>query len=384
MMKVKLRYVLGFLLLLMNTTNVFAMSGMDIMPTQQEPVQEEMTGEVISIIEDETYEFETSGGTYTIREQVLKVRILDGDRKGELVEVINSIDELLAYNLEVSEGDKVILFYSEYENAYHILEMKRDHAILWLVITFVIIMSLIGGWKGVKSLISLGITLFAIMGIFLPRVLKGENPLMLAIIISIIVTFFTLILIAGFNKKSLTALIGISFGVISAGLLALFFGRMAYLTGLSTSEAQMLLYIPQLQELDFALRFGDLLFASILLGTLGAVMDVCISIASSITEVYEANPLLKVKDLFFAGMNIGKDIMGTMSNTLILAYVGSSIHLLLLYLAYDTPVREILNQEMIATEIVRSLTGTIGLVLAIPITAIVGALLCKHTVNMKV
>ncbi|TCT14100.1 putative membrane protein [Natranaerovirga pectinivora] len=335
------------------------------------------TGEVISIISDEKIEYETSGGAYTFRQQVMKVKLLDGKYQGQLVEVVNDIDDMMAYQLIVSKGDKVIVFLSEYDNQFRIFDMKRDSQILWLVILFMAIMLIIGGWKGFKSILSLLITLIAIVGVFLPRVLKGDNPLVLSIIISIIVTFFTILIISGVNKKSITAIMGISFGVISAGLIALIFGQLTHLTGIASSEAQMLMYIPQVLNEGLQLDFGDLLFASILLGTLGAVMDVCISIASAISEIYDANPALKVRQLFWSGMNIGRDIMGTMSNTLILAYVGSSIHIMLLYLAYELPLKDILNQELVATEIVRALTGTIGLVLSIPLTALTGAILYK-------
>ncbi len=145
------------------------------------------------------------------------------------------------------------------------------------------------------------------------------------------------------------------------------------MTGMSTEEASMLLYIPQGIQFDFK----ALLFSGILLGALGAVMDVAMSIASSIEEVYKANKELSRGELFSAGMEVGKDVMGTMSNTLILAYTGSSIPLLLLFMAYDTPLVRMLNLDIIATEIVRSLAGSIGLILTIPLTAVVTVLLLK-------
>lgn len=146
------------------------------------------------------------------------------------------------------------------------------------------------------------------------------------------------------------------------------------MTGMSSEEATMLLYIPQ----GIAFDFKALLFSGILLGgALGAVMDVAMSIASSIEEVYKANKELSRGQLFSAGMEVGKDVMGTMSNTLILAYTGSSIPLLLLFMAYDTPTVRMLNLDIIATEIVRSLAGSIGLILTIPLTAVVTVLLLK-------
>jgi uncharacterized membrane protein len=334
-------------------------------------------GQVISVIKDEVTIHETSGGDYRLRQQLLKVKILEGEYKNQLMEVYNNIDEMLAINIIIEEGDRVLLaiFDDAYGFEVQIYDLKRDNALYWLTGIFIVFMLVIGRFKGLKSLVSLLITLYAIIGIFLPRVLKGDPPLLLASVIAIIVTFISIALISGINRKSVAAIIGTSIGVICAGLLALFFGKMAHLSGVSTSEAQMLMYIPQGVDFDFT----GLLFAGILLGTLGAVMDVCMSIASSITEIFEANPKLSMKNLFVSGMNIGKDVMGTMSNTLILAYVGSSLHLMLLFLAYEMPFKELANNDLIATEIVRSLTGTIGLILSVPITAFVAAFLVKKT-----
>ena len=138
-------------------------------------------------------------------------------------------------------------------------------------------------------------------------------------------------------------------------------------------EAMMLAYIPQ--EVNF--DFRSLLFSGIILGSLGAVMDVGMSISSAIEEIYNANSNITRKDLFTSGMNVGKDIMGTMTNTLILAYTGSSIPILLLFMAYETSMIKILNLDIIATEVIRSLAGSIGLVLTIPLTAFIASVLIK-------
>lgn len=155
-------------------------------------------------------------------------------------------------------------------------------------------------------------------------------------------------------------------------------GYYGSLSGLGTTEAQMLLYATDTLKLDFK---GILFFASILLGTLGAVMDVCMSISSSITELKENNPLMSVNQLFKSGMNIGKDVMGTMSNTLILAYAGTSMCLMLLFMVNNMSLAHIVNMEQISTEIVRAMAGTIGLIISIPITAIVASLLAKADYN---
>ncbi|RYD06678.1 hypothetical protein N752_03115 [Desulforamulus aquiferis] len=232
-------------------------------------------------------------------------------------------------------------------------------------------MIVIGGIKGLKSVISLGVTGAGIFYILLPMLFKGYDPILSTVFVAAVLTSFTMILVHGFNIKTFSGIIGTTSGVVVAGVLAMLVGKAARLTGFSSEEMQMLLYIPQ--QVDF--NFQGLLFAGMIIGALGAVMDVGISVASAIEEVKRVNPLLKKKELVQAGMNVGRDIMGTMANTLILAYTGGAIPLILIFMAYEMPFLKIINLDLIATEIVRALTGSIGLILAIPITAVVAGML---------
>jgi len=166
--------------------------------------------------------------------------------------------------------------------------------------------------------------------------------------------------------------------VLVAGGIAFFVGSLASLTGLGDEEAQMLMYIPQQVNFDFK----GILFAGIIIGALGAVMDVGMSIASSMREVEAAKPEITTKDLIRSGMNVGRDIMGTMSNTLILAYTGGSLQLMLLFMAHDFSLTEVINWDMIASEVVRALAGSIGLIFTIPLTAMVaGTIGREHRVK---
>lgn len=236
-------------------------------------------------------------------------------------------------------------------------------------------MVLIGRIKGLKAVVSLTITGIVVMNFMLPLILKGHNPIWIAILSAIIITSVTFIIIAGVNIKSFSAIVGTVGGVVSAGVLAFIVGSLAKLTGLSSEEASMLMYIPQ--QINFDYR--GLLFSGIIIGTLGAVMDIGMSIASAMYEMKTINPEIPPSKLIASGLNIGRDVMGTMSNTLILAYTGSSVPLLLLFMAYKTPLIEILNLDMIATEIVRALVGSIGLIVAIPITALSTGLILKYS-----
>lgn len=301
--------------------------------------------------------------------QEANVKLLNGKYKGQVIKVIHYIDKTMAYNVKLSKGDEIYCML-EYDDEGNILsgsvyEFRRDKFIYVLLAIFILLMIGIGGIKGLKSLVTLILTLVGIYYMLI-GIINGGNPILLSIIACIIITILTIIIIAGINIKSISAIIGTMSGVIIAGILALIISNYANLSGLGSTDAQSLVH-------NTNFDFKGILFASILLGTLGAVMDVCMSISSSINEIRIVNSSLKTFDLFKAGMNIGRDIMGTMSNTLILAYVGASMFLLLLFLVNNVPYFDIINMDLIATEIVRALAGTIGIMVSLPITAFVSS-----------
>ncbi len=337
-------------------------------------------GKVIEIVSEEDSDIETSGGTYGQVTQTVNVKILNKDRKGEIVEVKNYIDEIMAYSIEVEKGDDVYIFFETdqagNEGEAHIQEFRRDKDLYILAAVFALLMIIVGGTKGVKSLITLSLTVAGIYYMMV-GIVSGGNPVLLSVIVSFVVTLVTMFLVAGFNLKAVAGIIGTFGGVIIAGLIAIVVSRTSNLTGLGTTEAQMLMY----SQNAVTLNIHGILFASILLGTLGAVMDVCMSIASAINEIKEANPYMGVAALFKSGMNIGRDVMGTMVNTLILAYVGSSVFLILIFMVNNVPMIDIINMDLVATEIMRAIAGTIGLICAIPLTAIVAAYLEKKKIS---
>jgi uncharacterized membrane protein len=234
---------------------------------------------------------------------------------------------------------------------------------------------IMGGKKGVKSIISLTITVGAVFGLLLPLIFEGNDPILTTIVVAAGITALTLTLIGGISVKTFAAIVGTTGGVIVAGIFAIIVGTTAYLTGFSGEEIQRLMYIPG--QVKFDCR--GILFAGMIIGALGAVMDVGMSIASAVEEVKKAKPSLGAVSLTRAGMNVGKDIMGTMANTLILAYTGGAIPLMLVFMAYHTPFIKIINLDSIATEVVRALAGSIGIVMAIPITSITAGILLSFT-----
>lgn len=337
-------------------------------------------GKIIEITRDEKVNLDTSGGAYEQRIQEADVKLTQGPYEGQIVKVINTMDQVLAYDIELYENRQiyVMMQYAEDGSIDHglVYRYKRDTSIYVLIGIFVALMVVIGGWEGIRTLITLCLTMGGVF-YMLVGISRGGDPVILSVFVSIVVVIVTMFVVAGFSSKALSAIMGTLGGVFISGIIAIIFSHYAVLTGLGTQEAQFLMF----SQGDITFDFGKILFASILLGTLGAVMDVCISIASAINEITAANPFMLKTDLFRAGMNIGRDIMGTMANTLILAYAGSSIFLILVFMMNDIPYFDIINMDIIATEIVRAIGGTIGLILSIPLTAYVSAVLEKRGIG---
>ncbi|MGL5694705.1 MAG: YibE/F family protein, partial [Peptostreptococcaceae bacterium] len=191
------------------------------------------------------------------------------------------------------------------------------------------------------------------------------NTILASVIIVVLSTAVTMILLNGISKKTLVACISCILCTVIAGMIAYLFGKVTNISTYNTSEMQDLLFVAQ----NTSLKIKDLLFAGILIASLGAIMDTTMSITSSIFEMKEVGNNLSKKQLFESGMNIGKDIMGTMTNTLILAFTGSSINILIIYFMYRLPYIQLINIDLIVLEIVQGLSGGIAVILSIPVTA---------------
>lgn len=310
--------------------------------------------------------------------QIVKITILEGIHKGYECDAkyqlnYDYIGEL--NTIQLSVGDQVFVhFYENKEGVIedvYIVEIARDRYLGYLILGFIVLLLLIGRSKGLKAIISLFITIASIFKILLPSILKGHDPIIVTILLCIGIICISLMVIGGINKKTIAAILGTSGGVVFAGIIAIFVGSLAKITGLGQEETQMLIEIPQNLQLDLS----GILFCGIIIGTMGATMDVAISVASAMHEIKLNSPRIKTLSLISAGMNVGKDAMATMANTLILAYTGGSIQLMLLLMAYDTPFVQIVNWDMISAEILRAIAGSMGIIIAIPITAIISGII---------
>jgi uncharacterized membrane protein len=316
--------------------------------------------------------FDETGGYSAKGLQTLRVKVLTGTYAGEEVVIENHFTDNPAMDIRVEKGDTVVLYMDERDEVtFHIIDFVRQRYVFAIVLVFICLLLLIGRISGLKSFITLTLTGLIVIKVMLPLILKGFNPIGASSLSAAVITILTFAIVAGVNTKSLSAIFGTLCGVLSASLIAYVTGSLANLTGLSSDEATMLVYIPQNIEFDFM----GLLFAGIIIGTLGAVMDVAMSISSAMYEMKSINPEMTTGKLVKSGFNIGRDIMGTMTNTLILAYTGSSIFLMLVFLAYETTVIRIINMDVIATEIIRAVSGSIGIILSIPATVLLSAFL---------
>ncbi|MCT4543693.1 MAG: YibE/F family protein [Vallitalea sp.] len=329
--------------------------------------------EVLSILED------TIDEENCTRYQKVLVDITERDLS-EQIEVENIINTASIYKIIVKPGDEVIIVVNKTDDSIdsgRIYSYARDKYLIYLLLVFIGALILFGGKNGLYSIISLAICVGLILFAFFPLILKSINPIIVVSGISIIATFATLSIIGGFNIKTYAAIIGTIGGVITSGLLTFYFGALTHIQGIGDEDVELLSYFQK----GYNLNFRDLLYAGIIIGALGAIMDVSMSIASSMEELYENNPRIGKNKLLKAGMRIGKDIMGTMSNTLILAYAGNSISMILVFFLYNRSFIQFINSDQIAGEILRALCGSIGLIFSIPITSFAFISICKPKKN---
>ena len=241
---------------------------------------------------------------------------------------------------------------------------------IWLMVAiFVAIVVAVGGRKGVSSILSLIFTMLCIFYIFLPMIYKGISPIIAAIFVVIFTTVVTMAMVDGITKKSISAMLGTIIGVVFAGIFAVIFGKVTTITGYNVSDIENLVYISEMTDI----KIGELLFAGILIASLGAVMDVGMSIASTINELKEQNPQMTSKELFQSGMNVGRDMMGTMTNTLILAFTGGSINTLVFIFAYNYEYLQVVNMFSVGIEIMQGLSSSLGVIMAVPFTSYIAS-----------
>ena len=318
----------------------------------------------------------------TVQEVVIEILEGEYETKEYTTDYVLSYDidgKILAYELE--EGDKVIAQIAKSDDGaitVTVQDVQRNNYITIMFILFLASVIGVGGKQGVKAVIGLLITILSVWFILVKGIFAGWDPIWTSIGTSAVIIVLTFLVIGGISRKIVTAAIGTLGGVVMAGVMAAIFSHLAKLSGACEDAIQL-----SINMTTITFNFRDLIFAGIVVSALGACMDVSMSIASSLDEIKNKPKDITWQELFKSGMTIGRDVIGTMTNTLILAYVGGALKLILLFLACEIPFVDILNKETIAEEIISAIAGSMGVVYTVPITAFVYAFLNRKKTIYK-
>lgn len=325
---------------------------------------------VVEEVESSTVSWNDSVGR-NLGTQKLRVLIKTGDHAGQTVEVTN--DLAATHNIEAAEGMSVVVKVDDPQGSvepfYSVFNYDRTVPIAAILALFVLIMVLIGGLKGLKSLVGLVFSLFTIMEFLLPTIYHGASPILMGCVTALIITVLNMVLLNGPSRKTVAAIISTMMGVLAAVILYLVFSGAMRLSGYNLDQAEELLAVHSATGLDV----GQIMFVGVVISALGAVMDMCMSVASSLFEMARLREGMDERQVMASGMNIGRDMIGTMCMTLILAFAGTAIASLLVMVAYGAQLDTLLASDFVASELLQSFIGGMAVVLSVPITAAVCA-----------
>lgn len=336
----------------------------------------EMDGETIRarVIRVVDTKVENISGENEILTVTFKAKALSGELRGKTLDVIQEIDRSYAFSPRQVEQNDTVLIESYRENGerlFYFGDYVRITPLIWLLVIFCVLVIVFSRAQGVKTIVSLGLTCLSVFFVLIPAILNGHNIYFWSIIVCIYMTVMTLAIISGYNKKALCACIGCMSGVLCSGLIVLITDKFLNLTGMLEEES---IYLLQLYP-DNPINLKAVIFAMIIVGAVGAVMDVSMSISSSLYELKQKSPSIKPTELMHSGFTIGRDMMGTMANTLVLAYIGSSLTCVLLMVAYNANIEQVINKEVIIAEILQALAGSMGMLLTLPLTSAICAVI---------
>ncbi len=330
-------------------------------------------GRVLEVLEEKIKPHELYPGR-KIGRQELRVLITSGNYKGQTFDVSNNIS-----------AERNIIAHPNMKAVFTLREQGKDSIGIWLYgyesdkwiyilgILFFGTILILSGRKGLESILALSFTTTVVFFILIPIIFNGGSPIIWSIVLSIIITTISMLLIGEFDKKTLSAITGTICGIVVAGVMAYTFGSLSKLSNIYLDYGDQLMYLSS----KYPIKIDGLIFTGILIASLGAVMDVAMSISSAATEL-ALNSNISGKDLFISVMNIGRDIMGTMTNTLILAFTGGALNLLLMIWGFRMGYNQVMNMPIFATEVVQALSGSIGIVLTVPFTAAISTWLLSQ------
>ena len=306
-------------------------------------------------------------------EQLLLAEVKTGQYKGETLQVYGYVGPL--YGGQLKEGDGATLLISTYADGSHtatVYEYDRLPALVVIVVLFLAATVAVGGKVGAKSLVALAVTLVCLFWVLIPLLMKGAPTLLTVFLVCAYITVVTMVILGGVQRKTVCA----ALGTIAGTALALLFGLLAQsltrVDGLRLADVEPLL---QLRQTGTPLGLRGLLVGGIVISALGAVMDVAMSISSALTEVHTVAPTLNAKELFRSGMNIGRDMVGTMTNTLILAFLGSGFALIIYLYSLGLDPQQLISSSYLTIEVVSSVSSSIGVILSVPLTALISSVI---------
>jgi uncharacterized membrane protein len=332
-----------------------------------------VSAKVINLIEEGQTDL---GGTLQ-NYQVFDVELVEGEFKGSVLTVDYGLRQILGSDEKIKEGDYILVTVGQRPDSGELraffTDFVRSRPIFYLFLLFVVFSVLISGWKGVRSLLGIAFSLLMIVLYILPQILSGKDPVWVSISGAFVFLAVSQLLVYGWNLKTHSAVVGIFISLVLTGLLSSFFVDFTRLTGYGDENA---LFLSQMSTQTINIK--GLLLAGMLIGALGVLDDLVISQASAVFELFSANSSLGFGFLFKRAMNIGKDHAAATVNTLVLAYAGASLPMLLLFSISNQDPAMLINISFIAEEIVRTLVGSIGLFISIPITTALAALLATR------
>ena len=338
----------------------------DLAPGDSEPLR----ALVVEVLEEAT----VTQGEFEQPYQRLRLRIGEGALEGQEVEVEHGVLGFTNQALTFRAGDRVLVEHTrtlDGVDVFLITDYVRAGPLLWLTGLFVMATILLSGWQGLRSLVGMAISLLVIVVFIVPQILAGHNPVFIAILGSVVMMGLSLYLVYGWGRKTHVAVAGLFLSLVLTGLLAVWLVDWARLSGFGAEEASFL------QVAGVRLDTQGLLLAGIIIGTLGALDDIAVGQSSTTFELKKANPQLRWQELFRHGMNVGRDHIAAMVNTLLLAYTGAALPLLLLFSVHAEPLGMTINRGIIAEEIVRTLVGSLGLLAGVPLTSLIAALVAQ-------
>lgn len=343
----------------------------------QESIQEMLKARVIQINNRNIQKIEDDSGSGEATTENISIeftaKILNGYKKGMKVPAVQTVDSYLPVKIkEIEVGDKILLCRindPKDGNYWMFAEYLRSDTLLWLGGAFIALLIIFGHIQGINTILSLTFTCVSVFYVLIPAILAGKNIYFWAICVAVFITAMTLLIVYGTSKKALCAAMGCLAGTAVSGGIASVTGYIMNLTGVLNDESLYLLYLNP----ENPINLKAITFAAILIGAIGAIMDVAISLSSALYEVKEKAPDTPANEIFRSGLTIGRDMMGTMANTLVLAYIGSSLSLVLLLIAYRTSWLGLFNRELIVAEILQTLSGSIGILFTIPLTSLICA-----------